>query len=63
VVGGEQKKLVDVKAVAKVLGVSKQCVYDLRRLGLVRAVRVGRLLRFDLADVVDRLTDRPTPAT
>lgn len=38
--------LLDATAVAGVLGVSKQRVYALSRLGLLRAVRLGRQIRF-----------------
>lgn len=45
------KKLVSVHAVAEMLGVSQQRVYDLARQNILPHVRLGRVIRFDLEAV------------
>ncbi len=48
---GSPTPLARAEDVAAYLGVSKLYVYELCRLGRIPAIRVGRLLRFDMDEV------------
>jgi excisionase family DNA binding protein len=52
VIEGGAEHLLDVRAVAKRLGVSRAMVYALCERGQLRHVRIGNLIRFRPADVV-----------
>ncbi len=47
------KKLVRVKDVAELLNVSAQRVYEMVRLSLLPAIRLGRTIRFDMDKIED----------
>jgi len=53
----DEMRLLTVREVCEMLGVGRTTLYVLRKRGLIRAVRIGRRVLFDLRDV-ERLIDR-----
>ncbi len=49
--------LVHAKDVGDLLGISAKQIYNLSRDGIIPVVRVGRLLRFDLAKITRWIED------
>ena len=56
---GPALQVVDVKGLAEALQVSERTVYDLVRSSAIPYMKVGRLLRFDIAKVMAHLTVAP----
>ncbi len=56
----DEPKHVDAARIAAILSVTRETVYRKARTGDIPAVRVGRLYRFVIAEVLEAL--RPAPA-